>query len=53
MPTKTLNSFTMLSIVLGAALIDAGAALVYRPAGFIVGGAFLLTAGVLSVKGKK
>jgi hypothetical protein len=47
------NRFTLISIALGAALIDVGAALIYHPLGFVVAGTFLLTAGILSSKGKK
>jgi hypothetical protein len=48
-----MNRFTLLSLVLGAALIDAGSALIYHPLGLIVAGAFLLVAGIISVKGRK
>ena len=34
-------------VVAGAGFITAGAALVYQPAGFIVGGGFLLAAGLI------
>jgi hypothetical protein len=34
-------------------LIDAGAAMIYHPLGFVVGGIFIFSAGVLSAKGKK
>jgi hypothetical protein len=34
-------------VVAGAGLITAGAALVYQPAGFIVGGGFLLAVGLI------
>jgi hypothetical protein len=47
------NRFTLGSIVLGAVLIDAGAALIFHPLGFIVAGCFLLVAGELSLKAKK
>lgn len=47
-----MNRFTLISIALGASLVDAGAALVYHPLGFIVAGLFLLAAGILS-RGKK
>jgi len=48
-----MNRFTVGSLVLGAALVDTGAALIYHPLGFVVAGLFLLTAGVLAAKGKK
>jgi hypothetical protein len=47
-----MNRFTIFSLSLGAALIDAGVAWIYRPLGLIVAGAFLLAAGILSVKVK-
>jgi hypothetical protein len=47
------NRFTLLSLALGAALIDTGSALIYHPLGYIVAGAFLLTVGTISAKGKK
>lgn len=48
-----MNRVTVASLVLGAALIDAGAACIYHPLGLIVAGAFLFGAGVLAAKGKK
>lgn len=48
-----MHKFTLPSIWVGAVLIDIGSALIYRPLGFIVAGAFLLVAGVISAtKGK-
>jgi hypothetical protein len=40
-------------MVAGAASISVGAGMVYTPAGFIVGGVFLLLAGWLTAKGAK
>jgi len=47
------NRFTLISIALGAALLDAGAAWIYHPLGPIVAGALLLAAGIISAKGRK
>jgi hypothetical protein len=49
----SMNRFTLLSLTLGAVLVDVGAALIYHPLGFIVAGAFLFVTGVLSIKGGK
>jgi hypothetical protein len=48
-----MNRFTLYSIGLGAALVTTGAALIYHPLGFVVSGVFVLTAGILSAKGRK
>jgi len=48
-----MNRVTLASLVLGAALIDAGAAWMYHPLGPLVAGIFLFSVGVLAAKGKK
>jgi hypothetical protein len=48
-----MNRFVLGSLILGAVLVDAGAAWIYRPLGLLVAGAFLLMAGIVSSKGKK
>lgn len=48
-----MNRFTILSAALGFALLVAGAALVYRPLGFIVAGSMLLALAFATAKRKK
>ena len=48
-----MNRFTLISLALGAALVDAGAAWIYHPMGLIVAGAGMLLVGIRSTKGSK
>ena len=47
------NRFVLSSLVLGATLIVTGSALIFHPLGFIVSGAFLLSAAFAASKGRK
>jgi len=44
------NRFALLSLAIGAASIVVGSALIFHPLGFIVGGTFLLFAGLSASK---
>jgi hypothetical protein len=48
-----MNRYTILSAVLGFALLVAGAALVYRPLGFIAAGALLLGLAFATARNKR
>jgi len=48
-----MNRFTVLSAVLGFALLVAGSALIYRPLGFIVAGSLLLGLALTTARRKR
>lgn len=50
---KALGWFPDTLMTAGAGAVSYGASLVYHPAGFVVGGVFLLAAGVLLARGGK
>ena len=38
-------------MIMGASAISYGAWLIYQPAGYVVGGAFIMAAGILAARG--
>jgi hypothetical protein len=48
-----MNAFTAIVFVLGSALVTAGAALIYRPAGLMVAGALFLGLAFASARSTK